>query len=350
MGVRKFQVFISSTYEDLIGERKAVEETIIRAGDIPVGMEAFPAADEEQFEFIKTIIDGCDYYILIIAGRYGSIAKDGQSYTEKEFRYAVSKSIPVLVFLRDELEKLPVEKSERSPASAVKLKKFIEFASDGRMRNTWATTDALKLRVREALEYAKATRPRPGWVRGDTVTSAESILELEKLRQRNRVLEAKLGELPGQMVLPPIPKLDDTVVLHLTEQPSSRYSRETVSVEGTFAAFLPTFLLSISEKISVDDDGDHYHYWDSAEVRAKFGDSVGKSADSKSAKKWILDRSSYEILRAYAIEQGFLTEGGEIPVFTDAGQIYTRRLLLASRGDRMKFEVIDGDFSDDIPF
>ncbi|QLQ19617.1 MAG: DUF4062 domain-containing protein [Exiguobacterium profundum] len=64
---KKFQVFISSTYEDLIEERKSVEETIIRSGDIPVGMEAFPAADDEQFEFIKTIIDACDYYVLIIA-------------------------------------------------------------------------------------------------------------------------------------------------------------------------------------------------------------------------------------------------------------------------------------------
>ena len=86
---KKFQVFISSTYEDLKDERKAVEETIIRSGDIPVGMEAFPAADNEQFEFIKTIIDVCDYYVLLIAGRYGSLAPDGLSYTEKEYLYAV---------------------------------------------------------------------------------------------------------------------------------------------------------------------------------------------------------------------------------------------------------------------
>jgi hypothetical protein len=81
MSDKRYQVFISSTYEDLKEERRAVEQTIIRAGDFPVGMEAFPAADEEQFEFIKTIISQCDYYVLIVAGRYGTLAPDVKSYT-----------------------------------------------------------------------------------------------------------------------------------------------------------------------------------------------------------------------------------------------------------------------------
>jgi len=51
-------------------------------------MEAFPAADEEQFEFIKRLIDQTDYYVLLLGGRYGTISPDGYSYTEKEYRYA----------------------------------------------------------------------------------------------------------------------------------------------------------------------------------------------------------------------------------------------------------------------
>ena len=31
-------------------------------------METFPADNDEQFEFIKSVIDECDYYVLIIAG------------------------------------------------------------------------------------------------------------------------------------------------------------------------------------------------------------------------------------------------------------------------------------------
>jgi len=189
---KKYQVFISSTYEDLKAERKAVEETIIRSGDIPVGMEAFPAADEVQFEFIKTVIDSCDYYVLIIGGRYGSLASEGISFTEKEYHYAVSKNIPVLVFPHGDPESIPVLKSEKSAESAKLLQAFIEKASSGRLRKTWTTIDGLKLAIRESLDYAKATKPRPGWVRGDSIASIETLMEIESLRKANSELKEQI--------------------------------------------------------------------------------------------------------------------------------------------------------------
>ena len=95
---KKYQVFISSTYEDLKEERKNVIETLLMMNCIPAGMEAFCAADEEQFEYIKKVIDLCDYYVLIIGKRYGSISElTGKSYTEMEFDYAKSKGIDLIV-------------------------------------------------------------------------------------------------------------------------------------------------------------------------------------------------------------------------------------------------------------
>ena len=99
---KRYQVFVSSTYKDLIDERRAVINEIMSLDCIPSGMELFPATDEEQFEFIKRIIDDCDYYVLILGGRYGSLAKDGISYTEKEYLYALSKGIHVLAFVQEE--------------------------------------------------------------------------------------------------------------------------------------------------------------------------------------------------------------------------------------------------------
>jgi hypothetical protein len=96
---KRYSVFISSTFEDLKDERRAVQDTVISAGDFPVQMEYFPATDEAAFDLIKSLLDKCDYYILIIGGRYGSLDSDGLSYTHKEFRYAVSKNIPVIVML-----------------------------------------------------------------------------------------------------------------------------------------------------------------------------------------------------------------------------------------------------------
>jgi len=83
VATRRYQIFVSSTQTDLKGEREAVINALTKIGYIAVGMEQFPATDEEQMEFIKPVIDESDYYIVIIRGRYGSLASDGLSYTEK---------------------------------------------------------------------------------------------------------------------------------------------------------------------------------------------------------------------------------------------------------------------------
>ena len=53
MTQKKYQVFISSTYTDLIEERKKVQEIVLMADCIPAAMEAFVATTEEQFQIIK---------------------------------------------------------------------------------------------------------------------------------------------------------------------------------------------------------------------------------------------------------------------------------------------------------
>ena len=87
-------------------------------------MEIFPATDVEQFEYITKIIDECDYYILIIGARYGSVDSDGVSFTEREYAYAVGKGIPVLAFIHGDVESLPVSRSDTDPAIVERLNRF----------------------------------------------------------------------------------------------------------------------------------------------------------------------------------------------------------------------------------
>ena len=54
---RKFQVFISSTYNDLIVERQAVIMEILETRHIPAGMEFFTAYNETQLETMYRWID-----------------------------------------------------------------------------------------------------------------------------------------------------------------------------------------------------------------------------------------------------------------------------------------------------
>ena len=96
---KRYQIFVSSTYADLKEERQRVIQALMEMDCIPAGMELFPAADEEQWLFIKKVIDDCDYYLLVIGGRYGSTTSDGISYTEKEFDYAVSIGLKVVALI-----------------------------------------------------------------------------------------------------------------------------------------------------------------------------------------------------------------------------------------------------------
>jgi hypothetical protein len=96
-------------------------------------MEAFPAIDTEQFEYIKKVIDECDYYLLIIGARYGSTDRDGVSYTEREFDYAVSQGRTVIALLHSDIQSLPKKNFDADPALETKLNSFRDKVKIGRM-------------------------------------------------------------------------------------------------------------------------------------------------------------------------------------------------------------------------
>lgn len=99
---KKLQIFISSTYTDLIEERQSAVQAILDAGHIPAGMELFKAG-KSQMKTICKWIDESDVYMLILGGRYGSIEEDsGKSFTQLEYEYALSKKMPVFaIVLKD---------------------------------------------------------------------------------------------------------------------------------------------------------------------------------------------------------------------------------------------------------
>jgi Domain of unknown function (DUF4062) len=66
-------------------------------------MELFPAANEDQGTLTKKeVIDDCDYYVLIIGGRYGSVHPSGKGYTQMKYEYALSKNKPTIAFLHED--------------------------------------------------------------------------------------------------------------------------------------------------------------------------------------------------------------------------------------------------------
>ncbi|HCB1500113.1 TPA: DUF4062 domain-containing protein, partial [Klebsiella michiganensis] len=175
-------------------ERKHVIQTLMEMDCIPAGMELFPAIDEGQWEFIKKVIDDCDYYLLIIGGRYGSVAEDGLSYTEKEFDYAVSKGLRVVVLVHENPENLPLAKSEKDSELREKLAVFIEKASTNRLRKTWATAKDLPGLVALSMSKTMKTYPAVGWVRANLMSSENDLRTIVDLQKENEQLKNELAK------------------------------------------------------------------------------------------------------------------------------------------------------------
>ena len=214
---KRFQVFVSSTYADLHEERQKVIQTLMEMDCIPAGMELFPATDEEQWEFIKRIIDDCDYYILMIGGRYGSLTSEGISYTEKEYDYAISKGLKVLAFIHENPEDIPLGKSDTDPDLRAKLEKFREKVANNRLVKMWS--DASQLPGLIALSLTKTIKvyPAVGWVRASEVASGELLAELYELRKENAQLKAEIDGFETRSVQeqPELASLDDSFAVPL---------------------------------------------------------------------------------------------------------------------------------------
>lgn len=190
----KYQVFVSSTYSDLAVERQEVMQALLELDCIPVGMELFPAADDDQWTLIKGLIKECDYYVLIIGGRYGSIGPSGKSYTQMEQEYAISENVPVISFIHENLGKIPAEKSETTENGKQKLHEFIELAKT-KMCRFWDSPDDLGSKVSRSLVKLIKAKPREGWIRANLTSSDEANREINNLRKENDELKIKLEKL-----------------------------------------------------------------------------------------------------------------------------------------------------------
>lgn len=192
---RLHQVFVSSTFRDLENERKKLTGALLEVECIPSGMELFPAADEDSWTLIKRVIDECDYYVLVLAGRYGSIHPSGLSYTEMEYNYASERGKPRIAFLHKHVQSLPQEKCEQTDAGRTQLGQFRARIEQERNARYWDSEDSLVSAVITGVSSLKRTRPAEGWVRGNNAVSLAVVNEAAELRRRVKELEGMVQRL-----------------------------------------------------------------------------------------------------------------------------------------------------------
>lgn len=210
---KRLQVFVSSTYSDLILERQAAVEAILSAGHIPAGMELFTAGDESQMDVIKQWIEESDVYMLILGGRYGSIEpKSDKSYTQLEYEYAISLNKPFFACVikenaidsRVKLHGACVIETERS-------KQLRDFRQNvlNKMVKFWEDTKDIKIATIEALSQFARKENLIGWVRPNQIANLPAITdEFTRLSKENAELRVQISKVNTNIVVAGIPFQD----------------------------------------------------------------------------------------------------------------------------------------------
>lgn len=174
---KKLQVFVSSTYTDMLDERQAAIEAILECGHIPAGMELFAADNKKQFEIIKKWIRNSDVFVLILGGRYGSIEMDSnKSYIHKEYEYAkrIGKK-PIAIILSDKGIATKVAKGDYNLTASEYLtdsyKEFKKSIVDYKLCDYFDDVVSLKNCIYKALKNCEENKELIGWIRENSVNT-----------------------------------------------------------------------------------------------------------------------------------------------------------------------------------
>lgn len=252
---KKFQVFISSTYTDLIEERQQAVQAILNANHIPAGMELFKAGSTDQLQTIRRWIDESDIYMLILGGRYGTLEpKSKKSYTHLEFEYALESGKPIFVIvLTDQMLKI------KSLASNVKdedvyekknIKKYRDFkkmaAGHNRVVSMVENIDQIKSSVLGSINEIIQLNDLKGWIREENNISFETRQQLQRLTDENHRLYAQINELKKAPTFPE--KIGeftyDEILYALTNKsvPFGEFERERYNLDFENPTLLSLFL------------------------------------------------------------------------------------------------------------
>lgn len=164
--MKRYSIFISSTFVDLKDYRESVHNAILSDGHFPIAMENFTASNQPQWDKIKPLIDECDYYILIVGFYYGSIVSgDTISYTQKEYEYALNIGKPILSFFIDD------SFNTKKDDDLTNINLFKEKIKDnGKLSKFCTDKNNLSSDIISSLHSEMDLIPQNGWVKGGIET------------------------------------------------------------------------------------------------------------------------------------------------------------------------------------
>lgn len=268
---KKLQVFVSSTYTDLIEERQAAVQAVLDAGHIPAGMELFKAGNESQLKTICKWIDECDVYMLILGGRYGTLeSKSGKSYTHIEYDYAISKGIPVFAvvlnqdFLTKKIVSIGLDKATELQ-NPDKYKNFKEYVMTKIVREVEDCKD-IKLAVHTTLNEFINDYDLAGWVRGGSGQEFESLIKenkelyrensklLKQLESLNKKIDSKSKTMIGEYEFNDLVETFKKKLFLIPAKISPDNKKFEVNAYQLFSTYYDSFCTGISNDYGMSDE------------------------------------------------------------------------------------------------
>jgi len=197
---KKVQVFVSSTHKDMLAERQAAVEAILRAGHIPAGMELFTAGSESQIKIIKRWIEDSDIFVLILGGRYGTLEpKTRKSYVELEYRHAKKIKKPYFaIVIKDKILQEKTKKygdEFREQINISQYKRFRKYVLR-RISHFYEDEKDIKLSILQNVSKIFENTNLSGWISGKEAQEIEKLLkENIELRKSNDAKQSSLNKL-----------------------------------------------------------------------------------------------------------------------------------------------------------
>jgi Domain of unknown function (DUF4062) len=193
------KIYISSTYQDLIEHRTAVDRTLRRMGHDVIGMEQYVAEGSKPVDRCKADVRSADIYVIIVAWRFGympgrlSSPPDPRSITEIELNEAKENSKPVLAFLLDPEAPWPPNRLDAlgsEPGAGADILRLRASLGTEYLAGIFRTPDDLASQVAAAVSAQGLTRHVVDRVLGETSVASP---DMNAFAQGEAVNDSTLG-------------------------------------------------------------------------------------------------------------------------------------------------------------
>lgn len=178
------KVYVSSTYQDLVDHRAAVDRTLRRMGHDVIGMEQYIAEGSKPVDRCKADVRAADAYVIIVAWRFGYVPgrnaspPDGRSITEIELTEAKDCGKPVLAFRLDPETPWPpnrVDAMSGAPGAGEDVVRLRAQLGAEYLAGIFRTPDDLASQVAAAVSAQGLTRHMIDRVLGETSVASPDM-------------------------------------------------------------------------------------------------------------------------------------------------------------------------------